>query len=296
VRRLKALYGAAVFVTVQSGQDDETARTAAFDGGADDFLAKPVAAADLRRRMVAAARSQQAYVESRLAREATDRLLTYGAEANALLAHDLNNGLAVALTNINFLADVLELGDEEGQALAATRRALRRMAGLVANFVDIARFEDAAMKPRVEEVAVRAMLDEVMDLHAPPINHNIRPVVECETHLTGVFDASLIERILHNLVGNAARYCNPGGVLRVAAQRWDVADPMSIEITVQNTGPSIPDELRANLFGKYSKGVNGKRGIGLYFCRLACEAHGGKIEHRSLPDGPAFVVSLPGRR
>src|SRR5690349_18779301 len=80
VARLKELYGAGVHVTILSGNDDELSRARAFDAGADDYIVKPVGNADLRRRMIAAARSQQAFVETRIARERADRLLAYGAE------------------------------------------------------------------------------------------------------------------------------------------------------------------------------------------------------------------------
>jgi len=168
------------------------------------------------------------------------------------------------------------------------------MSGLVANFVDIARFEDAAVKPRCEAVDVRGLLLEVIDVHAPSISHKIRHSVVCPPELVGYFDNALIERVLHNLVGNAVRYCNPGGEIRLVASRPDRADPQSVEISVHNTGPHIADELRTNLFAKYARGSNGKRGIGLYFCRLACEAHSGTIEYRATETGPSFVIRLPG--
>jgi signal transduction histidine kinase len=295
VRRLKELHGAAVYCAVLSGQDDEETRVACFNAGADDVMVKPAPIAEIRRRMVAAARTQQAFVETRLARERADRLLAYGAEAAALLAHDLNNGLAVALSNMTYLNGVLELGEDEQQALGSTLRALRRMSGLVANFVDIARFEDAAVKPHASLVSVRKMLQEVVEVHAPSINRQIRHVVSCDPELVGHFDPALIERVLHNLVGNAVRYCNPGGQIKLSAKQWDAHEPNSIELVVQNTGPLVPAELQHTLFGKYAKGGNGKRGIGLYFCRLACEAHGGSIEYKAQEDGPSFLIRLPGQ-
>ncbi|MEZ4363645.1 MAG: response regulator [Kofleriaceae bacterium] len=294
VRRLKQLYGAAVYVAVLSGQDDDETRTRSFDAGADDVLVKPAPLAELRRRMIAAARIQQAYVEARIARERADRLLAYSAEAGALLAHDLNNGLAVALANMTYLSGVLALGDDQQQALNSTLRALRRMSGLVANFVDISRFEDAAVKPRCTAASVRELLLEVVDVHAPSIGRKIQHSISCDPELQGYFDTALIERVLHNLVGNAVRYCNPGGQIRLHASVADPADPLSVEISVHNTGPFISDELRSTLFAKYARGSNGKRGIGLYFCRLACEAHGGNIEYRAGEDGPSFVLRLPG--
>ena len=294
VRRIKQLYGAACHVAVLSGRDDEDTRLAAFDVGADDFLVKPLSVAELRRRVLAAARIQQAYIDARLARERADRLLAYSAEAAALLAHDLNNGLQVALSNITYLSQVLDVGDDERQAMDSTLRALRRMSGLVANFVDIARFEDAAVKPRATPIQVRDLLLDVMAVHSPSLSRGVRHVVACEPDLVGQFDHALIERVLHNLVGNAVRYCNPGGMIRIAAKPWErPEDAPGVEITVQNTGPHIPEELRVNLFGKYQRGSNGKRGMGLYFCRLACEAHGGSIEQDPAPEGPMFRIRLP---
>lgn len=294
VRKLKALHGPAVWIAVLSGQDDETTRSLCFDAGADDVMSKPAQIGELKRRMLAAARTQQAYVETRLNVERNDRLLAYGAEAAAMLAHDLNNGLAVALGNMMYVQDVVTLGDEEAKALSATVRALRRMSGLVANFVDIARFEDAAVKPKVEPTNLRAMIHEVVDVHAVGTS-TVRFEIDCDPSLVGNFDSALIERVMHNLVGNALRYCNKGGVIRIAGQINDLLDGPGVELRVFNSGPAVPEAIRDKLFAKYAKGSNGKRGFGLYFCRLACEAHGGSIAYEPHEDGSAFHIRLPGR-
>lgn len=295
VRRLKEMYGSAVHVTVLSGRDDEETRMTAFDAGADDFLVKPVPIAELRRRIAASARGQQAYVQARQARDRADRLLAYSAEASALLAHDLNNGLAVALSNMSYLAQSVHLDEDQDQALGSTLRALKRMAGLVANFVDIGRFEDAQVKPHRTRVSVRTLLLEVMSVHAPSMGKGIRHAISCNPELTGDFDEALIERVLHNLVGNAARYCNPGGTIRLSAEPWTHPDRQAgVELCVTNSGPTIPEAVRPSLFAKYARGSNGKRGLGLYFCRLACEAHGGNIAYEVTPEGSAFRVRISG--
>lgn len=294
VKRLKELYGPACWVAVLSGDDSDEMKSSCFDAGADDVIAKPVPIPELHRRMVAAARTQRAFVDSRIARERTDRLLAYGAEAAAMLAHDLNNGLAVALCNMDYLEGTATgLDTDQSQALTSTRNALRRMSGLVANFVDIARFEDAAVKPHSTVNQVKGLLESVIEVHA--VGCKVKVAVDCEPELTGWFDVALIERVLHNLVGNAVRYCRADGEIRLSAKRLDPADPQSVEISVFNNGPTISPELEKNLFGKYSKGSNGKRGFGLYFCRLACEAHNGRIMYRGETDGSSFVIRLPGR-
>ncbi len=295
VRELKAAYGAKLWAAVLTGDDDEQTRAEAFDAGADDVLAKPAMLSDLKRRMLAAARLQQAFVETRLAQERGDRLLAYGAEAAAMLAHDLNNGLAVALSNMNYLQSAVPCGEDEAQALASTIGALRRMSGLVANFVDIARFEDAAVKPHVESANVRGLFQDVIDVHAVASTRKISYGIDCDQELVGHFDVALIERVLHNLVGNAARYCNVGGTIRLSGHSWNPLDPTSVEVCVFNSGPPVPPSLHDALFSKYAKGSNGKRGVGLYFCRLACEAHGGTIRYVPDPAGTTFCVRLPGK-
>jgi two-component system, sensor histidine kinase and response regulator len=295
IRHIKQQHGTAVHVIVLTGHDDERSRAEAFDAGTDDYVVKPIGLAEIKRRISAALRNQRALVQVRLEKEATERRLVYGQEATALLAHDLNNGLAVSLSNLSYLIDSIQGDADQTDALSATLRSVRRMAGLVANFVDIARFEDAAVKPNAQKTRVRQVLQGVFDVNAASVTRGARLELDCDPQLEGRFDAGLIERVLHNLFGNATRYCNQGGLIVIGARRWHDVEDGSIEIYVMNSGPQIPENIRPNLFGKYVQGKGGKRGMGLYFCRLVAEAHGGKIEYEAREHGPAFVVRLPGR-
>jgi two-component system, sensor histidine kinase and response regulator len=293
IRRLKEMFGRAVHVIVMTGHDDEASHAEAFEAGTDDFVVKPTGMSELKRRLAAATRNQRAYVEIRVAKEAADRRMAYGAEASALLAHDLNNGLAVSLSNLQYLREVLTLDSDQGDALETTVRSLRRMSSLVANFVDIARFEDAAVKPKVATTPVHGVLSSVLEVSASSLARGVTIEISCEASLTARFDAALIERVLHNLVGNASRYCNQGGKIQVAARAWN--DDDSVEIAVTNSGPQVAEAIRGQLFGKYVRGGGGKRGMGLYFCRLVVEAHGGRIDYEASDIGPRFVLRLPGR-
>ncbi|HTM22892.1 MAG TPA: hybrid sensor histidine kinase/response regulator [Kofleriaceae bacterium] len=295
VRHLKQR-GADIHVAVISGWNDDGSRLAAFDAGADDFIAKPAYVPELLRRVHAAARTQRAYVDARQAREHADRLMMYSQEASALLAHDLNNGLAVALTNLHFLRSCGRLDADESDAAAATLRALQRMAGLVSNFVDISRLEDAALICRSEKVDVAALLREVVAIHMPVLrNDGSRLDIDCADGLAGTFDPALIERVLHNLVGNAVRYVQPGGLVRVSAVPLIADGTVSLALSVANTGPAIPREVVAKLFSKYGAGTGtrSQRGMGLYFCRLVAEGHGGTIDCEPTDAGPRFVIRLP---
>jgi DNA-binding response OmpR family regulator len=293
IRQLKKLYDTAVHIIVLTGQDDEASRAEAFEAGTDDYVLKPIGLSEIRRRVSAAVRTQRAFVQVRLEKEAAERRLVYGQEANALLAHDLNNGLSVSLSNLSYLLEVIQGDADTHDALAATLRSVRRMSGLVANFVDISRFEDAAVKPMVDRTKVCALLQSVIEVNTASLKKGVAQEIDCPTDLEGRFDVGLVERVLHNLFGNAMRYCTPPGKIVLGGRRW--VDDQSVEICVMNTGPQIPENIRNNLFGKYVQGKGGKRGMGLYFCRLVAEAHGGRIEYEARGEGPCFVLRLPGR-
>lgn len=295
IRHLKALQGTSVHVIVLTGQDDEASRSEAFDAGTDDYVLKPIGVAEIRRRVSAAVRTLRAFVQVRLEKEAAERRLVYGQEASALLAHDLNNGLSVSLSNLSYLLEVIKGDDETNDALAATLRSVRRMSGLVANFVDIARFEDAAVKPIVNKSKVRSVLQSVIDVNTASLKRGVAHEIDCPADLEGRFDVGLVERVLHNLFGNAMRYCTAPGRIILGARRWLDGEDQSVEICVTNTGPQVPENIRNNLFGKYVQGKGGKRGMGLYFCRLVAEAHGGRVEYEARKEGPGFVLRLPGR-
>lgn len=291
IRALKQRFADAVHVVVLTGHDREPMRVDTFALGADDFVTKPTSLAELRGRISAAGRKLHAFVQVRLEKEAAERRLVYGQEATALLAHDLNNGLAVALGNLSYLIGAVRGDAEAVEALAATLRSVRRMAGLVANFVDIARFEDAAVEPVLAAANVRELLDSVLAVHAVSLARGLHCEIDCAPALTATFDVGLVERSLHNLFGNASRYCRADGTITLRAR---ALAPHGVELVVANAGPAIPAELEPRLFGKYARGTGGKRGMGLYFCRLVAEAHGGSLRYLPTPDGPSFHLHLPG--
>jgi signal transduction histidine kinase len=288
---LKQRLGAAVHVIATLSAANEVSRAAAFSAGTDDLVVHPTEMSDLLDRLAAATRHQQAFVEVRVAKQVADRRMAYGAEASAMLAHDLNNGLAVALLNMQYLRDGLALDADQTDAFETTIRSLRRMSSLVINFVDVARFEDAEVSAELAPALLGPLLASVVDVNASAFPAGVTATVECEPSLTGRFDAALVERVLHNLIGNAARYCRAGGMISVCARPWGAG----VEIAVTNAGPPIPEAIRPHLFEKYVRGSGAKRGMGLYFCRLVAESHGGTVHHEATDIGPRFVLRLPGR-
>ena len=105
-------------------------------------------------------------------------------------------------------------------------------------------------------------------------------------------DAAVIVRIFENILNNALKFVpeENGRICITARQKvaW-------IEVVIFNNGPPIEPETYSRLFQKFSPGSSEQRGygLGLAFCRLAVEAHGGKIWAENLEGGVAFFFTLP---
>jgi two-component system, NtrC family, sensor histidine kinase KinB len=107
-------------------------------------------------------------------------------------------------------------------------------------------------------------------------------------------DSDMIIRVLINLMENAVKYTPEGGAIHLKA----TSDENNAYFTISDSGPGIPPDKKASIFDKFSrvkyqdapKGV----GLGLAFCRLAVEAHGGDIHVESEEGkGSDFIVRLP---
>ena len=298
IRTIKAHHGAALPCLVLSGSVHSDERMHAFDAGADDFVAKPVQMAELLKRVSAFERTRRAFMEAKRANEAADRLRLFAAETAALLAHDLNNGLSVASANLSYVAETVQADGEVLDAIEGSQRALRRMTALVRNFVDVSRFEDAALKPSRTRVDIWELLSTSALIHDPRGSRDgARLKLECPAGLTASVDPVLLERVIHNLLNNATRYVERDGVVGLMAHPYTGDDGAPwLSISVANTGAGVPEALRPRLFEKYRAGTDGRAqcGMGLYFCRLACESLGGRIELESSPEySTQFVVRIP---
>jgi signal transduction histidine kinase len=108
-------------------------------------------------------------------------------------------------------------------------------------------------------------------------------------------DTTQLVQLFQNLIGNAIKFTPARGHITLNAQ-VDAADAQQVAVSVRDDGPGISPDLQTHLFQKFVSGrVRGRgSGLGLAFCRLVVEAHGGRIWVESAPgSGAAFYFTLP---
>jgi two-component system sensor histidine kinase KdpD len=169
-----------------------------------------------------------------------------------------------------------------------------RMSNLVSNLLDMARLQSGAVKLNLqwqpfEEVVGSALRASHSELTA----HRIRTELPRDLPLVQ-FDAVLLERVLCNLLENAAKYSPAGSCIVIAAQVKD----QFLAITVRDNGPGLPAGGEELIFEKFTRGINESStpgvGLGLAICKAIISAHAGTIHARTPPDGGAsFVFTLP---
>lgn len=218
-----------------------------------------------------------------------EQLLRSRDELSQLIVHDLRNLLAAAQLNLEMVAEQ----HESNEALDDAIHAVERMSGLVAELLDVGAAEEGRLQVIREPTDLGRLANEVLS-HVPHAHPNrTRLTVTGDGPVTAAVDPRLTRRMLENVVGNATRFIDDKGVIEVQVER--VGDRAVVAIS--NDGPAIAPELRARLFEKYMGEHKGRqtstRGLGLYFCRLVVEAHGGTIAVGDPPSGARFEISLP---
>lgn len=93
-------------------------------------------------------------------------------------------------------------------------------------------------------------------MSASSLGRGVTLSLDGKADLMARFEPALVERVLHNLVGNASRYCNRDGTIGVAARRWNDG---GVELVVTSSGPRSTDDIRSQRFVRYVRGMCGMR-------------------------------------
>ena len=233
------------------------------------------------------------------ARDLTDRKLleTLREDLTQTMVHDLRTPLTSIMGALELLlagpgAETLSEGQHRVARIAEANG--RRLLGLVNAILDVTRLESGAVPLEREWVRLPALVSETFELQRPVAEaKRLRLVDDTGSELPAAWvDRTLIGRVLQNLVGNAVRFTPARGVILVLAA-LDPETPATLRVSVKDSGPGIPGDLRGQLFRKFVTGGQQGRGsgLGLAYCRLAVEAHGGKIWLEG-EDGAGATVSF----
>jgi signal transduction histidine kinase len=217
------------------------------------------------------------------------------------MVHDLRSPLTAIFAALDMLSDPGgdELSDSQCQLVNIAVERTEKMLRLVNNILDVSRLESGQMDLRRTPVSLTELVDETLRAQFPlAADKGIR--LDCETtpgFSTVCADAELIERVLQNLVDNAIKFTPSGGSVQIVmGQSNEECESPQFYVSVQDSGPGIPPDLQDRLFQKFVSGrqQGSGSGLGLAFCRLAIEAHGGHIWSESMPGkGTIVTFTLP---
>jgi two-component system, sensor histidine kinase and response regulator len=275
----------------------------ALRAGGDDFLTKPVRPTELIVRVQAALKLKRMSAELRenydLVRSQRDdlmRLTLQKERLTAFVVHDLKNPVASMDLHAQVLLADRELPQRARDAALQIRSDARGLMRLLLNLLDISKSEEGKLDLKPTAVDLVALAREILD--AAEVKAQAAGVtleVSIDARLVTA-DADLLRRVLENLVDNALRHTPRGGTVRVMS---GVTDGHA-RISVADSGVGIAPELSGRIFepfvqleGDHRATTRTGRGLGLTFCRLAVEGHGGRIWVEDAEPGAVFVVSLP---
>jgi two-component system, OmpR family, sensor histidine kinase KdpD len=213
----------------------------------------------------------------------------------AALSHDLRTPLTSLVGMSETLAGSRPPLAPPQLALAdALHDEARRMSALVANLLDMARIQSGEVTFNLQWQTLEEVVGSALRVCGGQLKgHAVATRLPPDLPLLR-FDAVLIERVLCNLLENAAKYTPPGSHVTIVAQlrgAW-------VDVTVHDDGPGLPHGREEAIFEKFTRGERESAkpgvGLGLAICRAIVEAHGGKIHAAPSPaGGAAFVFSLP---
>lgn len=215
-----------------------------------------------------------------------------------MIIHDLRTPLTSVITGMQTLEIVGDLNADQREMMGIAITGGETLLGMINALLDVEKLEDGSM-PLDYTLLSAAELIAFAVGQVASLAEGARLTLRQETAadlplLPG--DEGKLRRILVNLLGNAIKFTPPGGTITVGA----VCTEEAFLFSVRDTGEGIPAEAFGRIFEKFGQ-VASRRGgrlmstgLGLTFCKLAVEAHGGQIEVESQPgQGSTFRFTIP---
>ena len=286
-----------IFVTALN---DTTDRVKAIEAGGDDFLTKPhnrlVLGARVRSLLKLKAATdalEESFRKLRELEKVRDDLMK-------MIVHDLKTPLTSVLAALEMVldGDFGQISEPQRQALGDAEGKAEDLLALIEDLLEIARIEETTLVLDAQPLAPGALLTEIAHEWGMRLKQEGASAAVDVEEDTPVFqaDKALLKRVFANLVQNALTHSRGSVQLTLRAQR----DDGGVLFTVADNGPGIPPEYHEVIFRKFEqvRTPNVPRvrssGLGLAFCKLVVDAHGGRIWVQSREgEGSAFHFRLP---
>ena len=281
-----------------SGNNETADKVRAFSVGGVDYVTKPFHMAEVEARVATHLELRRKRRELQESYEALRRLESLRDSLVHMVVHDLRSPLAAisaCLEVIKWDAEEQhrrELASDVETALHATRTIIR----LVNSVLDVSKMEGTEMRLQFAPSDIAAVARESVDELESLVGTRLLVRDWPDEPVMALVDRDVVARVMQNLLGNALKFTPSAGSITVAVE----ANDDMVRVAVSDTGPGIPREYRERVFEKFgqveaaSHGQKFSTGLGLTFCRLAVEAHGGRIGVDSeVGHGSTFWFVLP---
>jgi two-component system, NtrC family, sensor histidine kinase KinB len=242
-------------------------------------------------------------------RDITERkqLDTLRNDLSAMIYHDLRSPLANIVSSLDMLRVIVpeNLPDSQSpvvsQVVSIAIRSSERLQRLINSLLDINRLEAGQPITNRSIVEIHSLIHDSIDAMQPAMTIKRQNLImDIEDELPSILvDEDMIRRVLINLLENASKFTPIEGNLTIGAKM----ENSWMKIWVKDTGPGIPKEAQGSLFNKFARlpvdRAQNERipkglGLGLAFCKLAVQAHGGMIGLESEPgSGSCFFFTIP---
>jgi signal transduction histidine kinase len=218
-------------------------------------------------------------------------------DLSAMIYHDLRSPLANIISSLDILRSMVpEKASTEMQLVEIAQRSSERLQRLISSLLDIHRLESGQQIVEKALVSIVELIDDCVDTVTPAA---IAREVTIEKEILGSLqevsgDSEMLRRVVINLLENAIKFSPPHRIVTIAAKQ----SGMNITVWVEDQGPGIPADQKDRIFAKFvrlkSEGMAKGFGIGLAFCKLAIQAHGGTIwVENATSGGSRFLFTLP---
>jgi two-component system, NtrC family, sensor histidine kinase KinB len=225
-------------------------------------------------------------------------------DLSRMIVHDLRSPLTAVTTSLKLLKEIIPVESEFRPAtettIEASQRAIRKLLARVDSLLDISKMESGRINLDTEPSELATLVDSVC-IELSPLAHelDVKLNVQIAEALPLLdIDADKVERVILNLVDNALKFSPRNTSVTIKAAAPPPGEKMT-RVQVIDQGPGVPNEYKEQLFERYVQ-ISGRRGtrrgvgLGLTFCKLVVEAHGGRIWIDDNPGGGSiFNFTLP---